>query len=184
MKRLASYFLQGLVFLVPIAVPLYVLVWVFLTVDGWLALPVPGAGLLVVVVSVTLLGFLLSSFLLRRLLSAFESVLERLPLVKLLHGAVKDLMGAVAGEKRRFDRPVLVTLGAGSTARALGFVTRDSLEALGLPEDVAVYLPQAYNFAGQLLIVPRTAVVPLPVEAGAVMTFIVSGGVSGGVSAP
>jgi uncharacterized membrane protein len=132
---------------------------------------------------VTLLGFLLSSYLMRQILSVLELVLERLPLVKLLHGAVKDLMGAVAGEKKRFDRPVLVSLGPANPARVMGFVTRDSLGAMGLPEDVAVYLPQAYNFAGQLLILPRAAVTPLPLQSSEVMTFIVSGGVSGGGSA-
>jgi hypothetical protein len=49
----------------------------------------------------------------------------------------------------------------------------------GRPEDVAVYFPQAYHFAGQVVIVPGTAVVALPLDSSEVMAFVVSGGVSG-----
>ena len=106
-------------------------------------------------------------------------ILERLPVVKMVYSAVKDMMNAFVGPERRFDRPVLVDLQPGGTLRALGFITRDSLAHLGLTEDVAVYFPQAYNFAGQVLIVRRTAVTAVEAPASQVMTFIVSGGVSG-----
>ena len=75
--------------------------------------------------------------------------------------------------------PVLVALLPGSSARALGIITRESLAELGLPGDVAVYLPQSYNFAGQVLVVPASAVTPLDAPSSDVMAFIVSGGVSG-----
>jgi uncharacterized membrane protein len=69
--------------------------------------------------------------------------------------------------------------------RVLGFVTRDDLAALGLAGSVAVYVPQSYNFSGTLLIVPTDRVEPLHTGAGELMTFIVSGGVSGyGADAP
>ena len=107
MKRLANYFLQGLVFLVPIALTIYAFVWAFRIVDGWLGLPVPGLGLLVMLVGITLIGFLLSHLVTRKVLSIFEAFLVRVPIAKFLFTAVKDLMGAFVGEKRRFDRPVI-----------------------------------------------------------------------------
>lgn len=183
MKKLARWFLQGLLYFVPIALTVFVLVTVFQAIDGALrdlvGIDVPGAGVLVLVVGVTVLGFLLSSYLSRRVLGGLEALLDRVPLVKLLHTSVKDLLGAVVGEDRVFDAPVAVELVAGSGVRALGFVTRDSLVELGLAEDlVAVYLPQSYNFAGQLLVVPRARVERVTGETAQVMAFVVSGGVA------
>jgi uncharacterized membrane protein len=54
------------------------------------------------------------------------------------------------------------------------------LEFLGLLNHVAVYFPQSYNFAGNLLVFPKEQVRPLEAESTEVMAFIVSGGVSGG----
>jgi uncharacterized membrane protein len=130
-------------------------------------------------VGVTVLGFLASNFFTRRLLQFFERQLDRLPLLRLLHTSLKDLMSAFVGEKRRFSKPVLVDLSADGRVKLLGFVTRDSMERFGRPDDVAVYFPQAYNFAGQLVIVPRAAISAIAADASEVMAFIVSGGVTG-----
>jgi uncharacterized membrane protein len=184
MKRLIRWFLQGLIYFVPIALTLFVLVTSFRAIDGALGrligIDVPGVGFLILIVLVTVLGFLLSNYLSRRVLGVIEQVLDRLPLVKLLHTSVKDLLGAVVGDDRKFDTPVAIELMPGSGVRAFGFVTRDSLGEIGLPEDtVAVYLPQSYNFAGQLLAVPRARVQPVTGESAEIMAFIVSGGVTG-----
>ncbi|MHC4411604.1 MAG: DUF502 domain-containing protein, partial [Planctomycetota bacterium] len=63
--------------------------------------------------------------------------------------------------------------------KALGFITRDSLEFLSLSDHVAVYFPQSYNFAGSVLIFLSDQVTPLDVDSSDAMAFIVSGGVSG-----
>jgi uncharacterized membrane protein len=111
-----------------------------------------------------------------------ERMLIKAPFVKLLYTSLKDLIAAFMGEKRRFDQPVLVSLSPGGYAEAVGFVTRTDLEFLGLLDHVAVYFPQSYNFAGNLLMFPKGQVHPLDAESADVMAFIVSGGVSGGQS--
>ena len=184
MKRLVRWFFQGLIYFVPIALTAFVLVAAFRAIDrglgGLLGVEAPGAGVLILVLALTLLGFLLSNFLSRSIFGAFEALLDRLPLVKLLHGSVKDLMGAFVGEERRFDTPVTVELLPGSEVRAFGFVTRESLADLGLGEDlVAVYLPQSYNFAGQLIALPRSRVQRIDAESAAMMAMVLSGGVAG-----
>ena len=184
MKRLVRWFLQGLIYFVPIALTVFVFWASFRAVDnairGITGVDVPGAGVAVMVVALTALGFLLSHFLSRRILGAFEGLLDRLPLVKLLHTSVKDLMGAFVGDERKFDVPVAIEIVPGSDVRAFGFVTRDSLSDLGLEGDlVAVYLPQSYNFAGQLLAVPRSRVMRISQESSEMMAFVVSGGVAG-----
>ena len=178
MSRLLNNFFRGVVLLAPLAFTVYVCVRVFATIDGWLGIPIPGVGFVATVALITLFGFLASSFITRQMLSVVESVLERLPFVRLLYSSTKDLLNAFVGEKRRFDKPVLVAPFASGEARALGFITQETLSSMGMMEHVAVYLPQSYNFAGSLLIFPTSAVEPLDADSADVMAFIVSGGVT------
>lgn len=178
MTRLLNYFLKGIVFLAPLAFTAYICVRVFTTIDGWLGLSYPGAGFLATVVLITLFGFFAQNFLTRRALSIVEQLLNRLPFVRLLYSSTKDLLNAFVGEHRRFDKPVLVTLFPGGVVRTIGFLTQESLEGLGLADHVTVYMPQSYGFAGQLVVVPATAVAPLQADSADVMAFVVSGGVT------
>lgn len=177
MKRLVRYFVNGLLLSAPIALTLYVCWRVFRAVDGWLGLPWDGVGFLVTIALITLVGWLATTFLWGALFGLFEQAVERVPLVRFLYNSVKEVLGAFVGEKKRFDRPVIVTMYPGGNPRALGFLTRESLEALGVSDLVAVYLPQSYNFAGQVLLFPADQVTPIPAASGDVMAFILSGGV-------
>jgi uncharacterized membrane protein len=179
MKRLANYFLRGLVVIAPVAITVYVCVWIFRSIDGLLGLPVPGLGFLLTLVVITLVGFLASNLLAISFVSLLERVMTRLPFVRLLYTSTKDLLDAFVGEKRRFDSPVIVAVTPDGGAKALGFVTMRTLDQLGIGQHVAVYFPQSYNFAGNLLLVPSERVTPLAVDSAAVMAFIVSGGVTG-----
>jgi len=185
MKRLIRYFFEGLLFMVPIALTFYIFYILFVNINGLLKIPLPGLGVIpgVGFVATLLLtigvGFLVSNFLTRKLFVLVDRLLNRLPLVKLLYGSVKDLLSAFVGEKKSFDKPVLVKLAGESHAHVMGFITSESLSFLGLDEFVSVYVPQSYNFAGQLLIFPREQVQPLDVNSADMMTFIVSGGVAG-----
>jgi len=183
MGRLLGYFARGLVLLVPLAVTLWVCWIVFTRVDGWLGLPIPGAGFVATLLLITLVGFLGSSLLTRSAVSMLEGLLSRLPFVRLLYGSTKDLLNAFVGEKRRFDKPVIMSVMPDSPLRMVGFVTQESLDHLGLPTFVSVYCPHSYNFSGQLYLVPASQVVPLDVASADAMAFVVSGGVSGLVPA-
>ena len=187
MKRLVNYFIKGLVIFVPIALTVFLLIWAFTSLDALFRnlLPgyiPPGLGILLTVVLIVLVGFIASNFLGRKFFTLVEKVFTGLPLVKLLYSAVKDMIEAFAGEKKSFDKPVLASVSPGSAAKIVGFITRESLENLGLLDYVAVYVPQSYNFAGNVLLFPKAAVQPLQIESSQAMAFIVSGGVSGGAS--
>ncbi len=182
MNELAKNFLQGLLLLVPVVVTIYVVYFVLTAIDGWLNIPVPGVGFLITVGIIILVGRLASNVFVQGALKSMDTALTRTPFVKLLYTSLKDLIEAFVGEKKRFDRPVIVTLATGGYPEAIGFVTRQSLEFLGRHDHVAVYFPQSYNFAGHLLVFPRSQVRPLELESSEVMTFIVSGGVTGGDS--
>ena len=178
MTRFINYFLKGVVFLAPLAFTIYICVRVFTTIDGWLGIAIPGVGFAVTVLLITFFGFLAQSFLTRSALNLVEKLLNRLPFVRLLYSSTRDLLNAFVGEQRRFDKPVLVAPYPGGLARAIGFVTQESLGTLGLDGHVTVYLPQSYNFAGTLLIFPTSAVTPIVADSADVMAFIVSGGVT------
>ncbi|GJL60682.1 MAG: hypothetical protein NPIRA03_35390 [Nitrospirales bacterium] len=177
---LARNFFEGLLILVPVVTTLYVAWLVLQTIDGWLNIPIPGVGFLVTVGLITLTGRYASTVFVQKMLDVLERVLVKAPFVKILYTSLKDLIAAFMGEKRRFDQPVLVTLNPNGYGKAVGFLTRRDLHSFGLMDHVAVYFPQAYNFAGHLLIFPKEQIRPLEVESADVMAFIVSGGVSGG----
>lgn len=178
MKRILTYFLRGLVLTVPLAVTVAVCWFILTRIDSWLGLSIPGLGLAITLASITLVGFVGSTFLWRTLEGWLDELLERLPFVRLLYSSTKDLLNAFVGEKRRFDTPVLVALSEDGAVRTFGFITQASLASLGLPNDVAVYFPQSYNFAGQLVVVPSSRVTRLEAESSEVLAFIVSGGVT------
>ncbi len=178
MKRLVSYFLKGLFVFVPVAITIYAIIFAFTKIDGWMGFPIPGLGLLITAVFITFLGFLASNFLGKRLFELIDQLFSKLPVVKMLYSAIKDLINAFSGDTKKFDKPVVVELVPGGP-KALGFITRNDLAFLSLENSVAVYFPQSYNFAGSVLIFPSEQVVALDVESTEVMTFIVSGGVSG-----
>jgi uncharacterized membrane protein len=187
MKKLTGYFLKGLLLFVPAALTVFAVVWVFTKLDSLFApllkIETPGLGLAIAVavllVGITLIGLLASNFAGRKLFELIDRLFARMPIVKLLYSSLKDFISAFAGEKKSFDKPVVAELMPGGPLAA-GFITRQSLEMLGLADHVAVYFPHSYNFSGYVLILPAAKVRPVALDSAEVMAFIVSGGVTGG----
>jgi len=178
MNWILKNFLRGLVIVVPIALTIYVLYQTFLAIDRLLHFSMPGVGVAVIVVAVILIGALASNFIIRRVLQLTDLMFTRAPLVRILYSAIKDLLEAFVGNKRRFDRPVMVSMTEGGDVRFFGFVTRDDMSDVALPDHVAVYLPFSYTWDGSLVIVPKSRVQPLQADSASIMALVVSGGVS------
>jgi uncharacterized membrane protein len=179
MKKLSAYFFRGLLFLTPIGITLYILYFVFSAIDRIFRFNIPGLGFLLTLTLVTLIGFLVSTVLAQGAANVIDNLFRRMPIVKMIYSSIQDLVSAFVGDRKRFNRPVLVGLQPGSGVQLMGFVTRDSLTNIDMSESVAVYIPQSYNFAGNVIVVPKAQITPLEIESGKVMAFIVSGGVSG-----
>lgn len=179
LRRLFNAFLQGLLFIAPVSVTVFVIYKVFVFTDNLIPVKIPGLGVLIVLAAITLIG-LFGSFLIRTPLERLiHRMFEQIPLVKILYSALKDLMSAFVGKKRKFNKPVRVLMNRESHIYKLGFVTREDLSAIGIGKEmVAVYLPHSYNFSGNLFVVPASSVEPLDAPAAEVMKFIVSGGVT------
>ena len=176
MNWLLKNFLRGLVIVVPIAVTVYLLVQAFLSLDALLKLKTPGLGILVLLAATVLIGAIAGNFVGRRLFGLAEKLFTKAPIVRIVYAAIKDLLEAFVGNKRRFDRPV--TISVSDDVRTFGFITRDDLGELGLPGDVAVYIPFSYTWDGCLLVVSKERVRALDADSASIMALVVSGGVS------
>lgn len=176
-RRIITYFFRGLLFVVPIALTIYVIYLIIQFLDGILPIPIPGLGILIMLAFITFIGFLASIFITKPLFDIFEKWVFKIPLINILYTSIKDLMSAFVGDKKKFNIPVIVKLSEGMSR--LGFITQDDLTILEEENLVAIYFPHSYNFSGNLYLVPRDNVRILKnVKSADIMKMIVSGGVS------
>lgn len=178
MKKITQYFLNGLLVSVPLVVTVYVVYTIFINIDNLFNFKIPGMGFAVTILIIFTTGVAASNFITKHIVSFIDLLFAKLPLVKMIYTAIKDLVSAFVGDKKTFNKPVLVTLEPGSNVQAIGFMTRSSLDDIGISDRIAVYFPQSFNFAGNLLIIPTDQIVPIEADPSDVMSLIVSGGIS------
>ena len=179
MKKIINYFLQGLLYIVPISVPLYVVYWVFTKIDGILPFQFPGLGLIVIIALITFIGFAGSTIITSPINSFFQRLLKKAPLLQTIYSSMKDLMRTFVGKKKGFNQAVLIKLYENSTIERIGFITNEDLSSLGIKEGkILVYLPHSYAFSGQLFVVEKSYITPIDSPSSEIMKLIVSGGVT------
>jgi uncharacterized membrane protein len=196
-NKVINYFIQGILILAPIIITAWAVISLFLYVDNILPSiiqklfpfyynlqpdgsveKIPGVGFVVIIFLIVLVGWFSTSFFVGKMVDFFGHLLERTPGVKFIYTSVKDFLEAFAGEKRKFDKPVLVNVDAENVWR-IGFMTQETGVRLGMEEHVVVYIPHSYAVSGVVYIVPAEKVRILhdmtPAEA---MKFLLSGGVA------
>jgi uncharacterized membrane protein len=187
-RSLLSNFLQGLLYIGPVAITIYAIYLSFIYVDGllnqyirnYLDINIPGLGLIAILLLITMVGYLGRTIVFRPMVYLIDNTIAKAPLIKIIYSSIKDLLSAFVGQKRKFTEPVLVKVNKDSDLEKLGFVTQRDLSFLGIEDGkVAVYLPHSYNFSGNLFIVPAANVRAVDAPAAEVMKFIVSAGVTG-----
>lgn len=178
-RKIVRYFFSGTLFIVPMVATVYVIFLSFSWLDNLIPLPYPGLGFAIIILAITLFGYLTSNFLFQTLVTWFDSIVNKIPLVKLIYSSVKDLLNAFVGDKKKFTKPVLVAINKENQLHRIGFITQDDLSMLGLTDMVVVYFPQSYAVAGDHFVVPKENVKPLDISGPVAMKFIISGGVSG-----
>jgi uncharacterized membrane protein len=181
LKKIFRFFIQGIIIIAPIAITGYVLYWLFEKIDSILRPVVgdiPGLGFAIIIVFVILVGWVSSNFLMGSAITFFDQWMERTPGVKFIYSSTKDFFEAFAGDKRKFSRAVLASVFA-DDVWIVGFLTDEEMKKFDMGGDkVAVYVPQAYNFAGQLYILPRHKVRNIEhITSGEAMKYAVTGGV-------
>lgn len=176
-KRFIKYFFRGILFVIPLALTVYIIILTINFLDGIIPISIPGLGILIMIASITFVGYLASLFITKPLFDLFEKWIFKIPLINIVYTSIKDLMSAFVGDKKKFNIPVIVKLS--ENISRLGFITQDNLSALEEKDLVAIYFPHSYNFSGNLYLVPRQNVRILHnVKSSDIMKFIVSGGVS------
>ena len=181
MKKIINYFLQGLLYIVPITVTLYVVYKVFALLDQILRpiIKVPGLGFIAIILLIIFIGFIGGKIISSPINSFFQKLLNTSPLLKTIYTSVKDLMSTFVGEKKGFDKPVLVKIYENSTIERLGFITNEDLSSIGKKKGkVLVYMPHSYAFSGQLFVVDKSYIKILDASSAEIMKLIVSGGVT------
>lgn len=196
-RKLLRYFVQGLIILAPIAITVWAVLAAFNFVDNLLPnlihnlfpslldvdekgspKKIPGLGFVVMIGIIILVGWVSSNFLMGSVISVFDHWLERTPVIKFIYSSTKDFFEAFAGDKKKFNKAVLANVFS-TDVWIIGFLTDEEMGKFELgATNVAVYVPQAYNFAGQLYILPREKVRKIDaITSGEAMKYAVTGGV-------
>lgn len=174
--RLINFFLKGLLIVLPFAITFSVIKSIVVWLDQVFNVGIPAVGFAIVIVSITLLGYIGSSIITKPLFSLMDDFLSRIPFVKIIYTSVKDFMEAFVGDKRKFNEPVIVEMANG--LHKPGFITQKDLSHLKLPGMAAVYFPHSYAFSGNVFFVNKDKIKPFEGNPTEVMKFIVSGGVT------
>jgi uncharacterized membrane protein len=190
MKALGGVLLKGLVTILPIGLTVYCIYWLGVTTESLLSKPIklaigdsywPGMGLVTGFVILFVVGLAVNAFLVRRVLGLGEELLLRVPVVKTVYSAIRDMTRLVNTDKKKgdLDRVVTVDVGLG---RLIGFVTQEHAKTLGIggsDDMVAVYLPMSYQIGGYTVYLPRSKVTETDLTVEQAMRIVLTGGVRG-----
>ncbi len=173
-------FLQGLLLLSPIAITAYVLYSVFTGVDNLVPVVPRGVGFLLIIVVVTIVGYLGTRFFIGKwLFDSFAYLMEHTPGVKYIYSSVRDVIKSFVGDKKRFNKPVWVCVNINPEIWRIGFMTQRDMGHFGMRDKVAVYMPHAYAISGWVIVTDAKNVKPVKdMTAGEAMKFAVSGGIT------
>lgn len=185
MKKLFNFFLGGLLLIMPIFVTFFIIIKIIYWADNALGavfksifgFVFPGFGILATVILITLIGYLVNTFLGRPFFAMIDKFMSRLPYVKVIYSSIKDFSQAFLGEKKKFNEPVLVKINDTGLLRP-GFITQNELSNIHIYDKVAVYFPDSYNFAGNLFIVSKENIIRVEAHPTDMMKFIVTAGLS------
>ena len=190
MKFIGRIFLTGILTILPILATLYLVFWLIAAVERFLGsqllLLLPdeyyraGMGLLAALVLIFLVGLLMRAWLFRQLIKVGERLLLKIPLIKVVFRALKDLFGLFSDEKNSEALQVVSVQLPGTEMRLLGFLTRsdfsDMPKGVGNENDVAVYLPMSYQVGGYTVLIPRNQVTQVPMSREEAMRFVLTAG--------
>lgn len=189
-SKLLNYFLQGLLVIAPVAITIYAVYSVVSFIDNQVPIFTAkdaggnvyvrnyGLGFLIVIVAIIFIGYISSFFIKNRVFNLFDAVLKRTPGIRFIYSTTKEFFEAFAGEKKKFNKPVLANIDDNDVWR-VGFITQEEAKDFGFTEYVAVYIPMSYSIAGNVYLLPRARVrMVTNINATDAMKFAISGGVT------
>ena len=182
MNKIKNYFFKGLLYFVPIAVLVWVIIKSYILLNSIIGKFLPEnfqfLGIIILTFLITIIGYLGNLIIESPINAFFNKLLAKAPLLKTIYSSIKDLMSTFIG-KRGFKHAVFVKIFDNSSVERIGFITNDDLAALNINNDrVLVYIPHSYNFSGNLFVVKRKNITPIDAPSSEIMKLIVSGGVA------
>src|SRR6476659_1110979 len=194
-SRARNYFLTGLVVAGPVAITAW-LIWSFVTwVDGfirplippayrpetYLPWPIPGTGLIIAIVALTLLGFLTANLVGRTLVGWGEGVLDRLPIVRPIYKTMKQIFESLFSKTGSSFRKVALVEFPGPGMWSLVFLSQppggDLVKKLPSGEHVSAFMPCTPNpTTGFFFYVKRKDLIELDISVEKAMTLLISAG--------
>ena len=190
MKFVGKIFLTGVFTLLPILATLYLVFWLFSAVESFLGRQLlfllpdeyyrAGMGMLAAIVVIFLTGLMMRAWLFQQLVQGGETLLLKIPLIKVVYKALKDLFGLFSDSKDSEALQVVSVQLPGTDMRLLGFVTRSDFSDLppgvGFDGEVAVYLPMSYQVGGYTVMIPRARINPVQMSREEAMRFVLTAG--------
>ncbi len=171
--QLFSYFLRGVFLFLPAIVTLYVLRIILEWLDSIIPIPIPGLGMLILVVIFILLGYIATHWIGPSVWEPIEERIRKIPFIGFIYGSIREIIDN-SQQKNRFDKPVLIKIQEAPPMYQVGFLTHNA--PIPTEDLVAVYVPYALSFMGELRLVPRDAIQPLPAKGADALRFAMSGG--------
>lgn len=188
LRRIMGYFLNGVLIIVPIVIIVYIIYKVLELLSTPVLslmysqhdLEVTGqkislTGIVLLLLFLVFIGYLGTVLINEPIKRRINQYVEKIPLYK----SITDIINALVGSKKRFNRPVLVRLNEQQDIEVIGFITDEDLNELGddLGGKIGVYIPMSFSFSGHLVVVPKTNVKVVDRNSVDVMKYIVSGGI-------
>ena len=140
----------------------------------------PGLGMLAALVIVFLVGFMMKAIFIRQLFSFGEQILFKIPLIKTIYSAMRDLFDFFSPKKEGFGKVVTVNFnGMGM----IGFITQEDTkklpESFQSSESVLVYIPMSYMIGGFTVLIPLKDIRTCNMSMDEAMRFVLTAGITG-----
>jgi len=194
--RLRGYFFAGMLVTAPIAITVYVALLLIRFVDEqvfalippqynpetYLPFSVPGIGVVLMLVILTLIGAIAAGYIGKMLLRLSDRLLNRMPVIRSIYGVAKQIVETVVSNKSVAFREVVLIEYPRKGIWTIGFLTGRAIEPIadriGQPELVNVFVPTTPNpTSGFLLFVPDSDIHRLPISVEDGIKLVISAGI-------
>jgi len=178
---------RGLIAIAPLTLTIAILVWVFNFLEDSFGKLIkaavgpeyyfPGMGLLVAIVILFIFGTILNTWIMEKLWTKGEELIQKIPLVKSLYSAISDAMNFLSTPKEKgLQKVVKVRFGE---VELVGIVTREDfsdLKDLSSGDSVCVFFSLSYQIGGITAIVPKSKIEPIDLSVEKAMKFLITAG--------
>ncbi len=177
-NKIIGYFLRGLLLTIPFWLTIYIISLALATIDSIIMVKIPGLGIAIILLTITIVGYVGSTFIMKSTLEGVEKFTLKIPLVNIIYSSFKEMTTAVVGNKKKFNSPVFMLMSKEPFVMKIGFITQKDMKDMNLKNSVAVYIPGAYTLSGDLYIVEKKDLIPINASSTEVMKFAVSAGIT------